>query len=609
MTVPRRARLVALCTGPALVATAAVAMLAWTWMVWPDPISDSGRELYIPWQLASGKVLYRDVAHFNGPLSQYVNALAFVLLGASLRVQVVANLVVLAIVAVLIHRGAEEVGGRLAAAAAGLVYMTTFAFGPLTQMGSFSFLAPYSHEVTHGAVLLLVLMLWLFRFQRSGRRREIVAMGLTLGLLFLTKPELWLAGAAGAGTGVGLTLLRDRGGWRHAGILLGALAGSTAVPPLLAWGLLSLAMPAGQAGLGVLGAWKHLLDPRLSEMLYFRYFMGTSDPWESLRALGAWTLKYAAVLGPAAALAYGFPRGSRAGRWVAAGLCAGLGTALVAWRDSIDWLEALRPLPLLLVGTGGAWAAALRRHWRDRARSLALSFRLSLAVLSLVLLLRMTLYARAWHYGFVLALPGTMLLVAVAAGSIPRAIENLGGHGWVFRAAVGALLAGAVAGHLSLIHGVLQGRPFTAGTGGDSFRTDERGRLAAAIVEQLTTRSGPNETLAVLPDGVMINYLARRSNPTPYVIGNPVDMTVFGEDRMLAAYAARPPDFIALVHCDTAIYGYRFFGQDYAVDLGSWIRAHYETVGLAGSPPFQDERFGILLLRRKSPPPTASAYR
>src|SRR5690349_21280241 len=79
-----------------LIAFAFIAMLAWTWGRWPDPIVDFGRELYVPWQLAQGKVLYRDVAYFNGPLSPYFNALLFRVLGVSLRTLVVVNIAIAA---------------------------------------------------------------------------------------------------------------------------------------------------------------------------------------------------------------------------------------------------------------------------------------------------------------------------------------------------------------------------------------------------------------------------------------------------------------------------------------------------------------------------------
>ena len=45
-----------------------------SWRKWPDPLIDFGRELYLPWRLANGAVLYRDVDDFYGPLSQYLNA-------------------------------------------------------------------------------------------------------------------------------------------------------------------------------------------------------------------------------------------------------------------------------------------------------------------------------------------------------------------------------------------------------------------------------------------------------------------------------------------------------------------------------------------------------
>ena len=52
-----------------------------SWGAWPDVMVDFGRELYVPWRITLGEVLYRDLEWFNGPLSQYVNALWFRLFG------------------------------------------------------------------------------------------------------------------------------------------------------------------------------------------------------------------------------------------------------------------------------------------------------------------------------------------------------------------------------------------------------------------------------------------------------------------------------------------------------------------------------------------------
>ena len=85
-------------------------MLAWTWGTWPNVLVDFGRELYVPWRLAEGEVLYRDIAYFNGPLSPYLNALWFRLFGVGLRTLVVCNGLLLVGVLVLLYREDWRIG-------------------------------------------------------------------------------------------------------------------------------------------------------------------------------------------------------------------------------------------------------------------------------------------------------------------------------------------------------------------------------------------------------------------------------------------------------------------------------------------------------------------
>ena len=43
------------------VVLAAVVGTIWSWGTWPDPTIDFGRELYVPWRLTHGDVLYRSI--------------------------------------------------------------------------------------------------------------------------------------------------------------------------------------------------------------------------------------------------------------------------------------------------------------------------------------------------------------------------------------------------------------------------------------------------------------------------------------------------------------------------------------------------------------------
>ena len=56
-------------------------MLHATWLTWPDAYLDFSREHYRPWRVSCGDVLYRDLAYDFGPVSVYVNAALFAILG------------------------------------------------------------------------------------------------------------------------------------------------------------------------------------------------------------------------------------------------------------------------------------------------------------------------------------------------------------------------------------------------------------------------------------------------------------------------------------------------------------------------------------------------
>src|SRR3954464_5474836 len=90
--------------GLGIVLLTLTAMLAFTWRTWPEPVIDFGRELYVPWQLSQGKVLYRDIAYFNGPLSPYFNSAVFRIFGVSMMKLVYVNLAILIGILLMLHR-------------------------------------------------------------------------------------------------------------------------------------------------------------------------------------------------------------------------------------------------------------------------------------------------------------------------------------------------------------------------------------------------------------------------------------------------------------------------------------------------------------------------
>ena len=107
-------------------------------------------------------------------------------------------------------------------------------------------------------------------------------------------------------------------------------------------------------------------------------------------------------------------------------------------------------------------------------------------------------------------------------------------------------------------------------------------------------------TLAALPEGDMLNYLARLRNPTPYSTFMPPEVMLLGQSNMIDAFRKSPPDLILLVHRNASDYDVPWFGRDYAVELWSWIQENYRTVKRFGDPPMEPgSRFGVDVLERR----------
>ena len=513
------------------------ALAAWSWGRWPDVLVDFGRELYVAWRLSEGDVLYRDVASFYGPLSPYVNALWFRLFGVGLRTLVLCNMAVMAGVAAGLYAlvARAGAGSRWGALAGGVVFLAMFGFAHLIANGSFNFVAPYSHESTHGFALGLGAILCALKVVERPSREAwwTLACGLLDGLAFLTKPETFVAAA---GTSVLLIAIARPGNRARTAFVAGLI-----LPPAIAFGLLSSAMPARDAGIGVLGSWAFAGNEGLRGMSYFAWSMGLNDPGRSLAALGRAALPQALLLGLAVGLAWvAKDRPRLRGPLAVAAAAAVLLLLAPAWRARW-WFQVARPLPLwaLLAAATSAWVMWRRRGAPDFPVHAA---RLALAVFALLLMPRILLNARLYHYGFVLAVPATLVVWAALLDWIPQALDRRGAAGGVVRAAALAALAVTLAFHLGESHARYRAKVYPVGAGADHFLADVRGPFVAAILQGLSERqrAAPGETLAVLPEGVMLNYLSRRRTSIPYLTMLPSDEATVRRGRA-ARLASAPP--------------------------------------------------------------------
>ena len=595
------ANLVTRWLGPSAILLVGAIDTWWTWRKWPDVLLDFGRELYVAWQLASGKILYTDVAYFKGPLSPYLNALWFRLFGVSVTTLIVCNLVILSVVVWLFYQILLLISNRSTATIGCITFLVLFAFPQFIGFGNYNFVCPYSHESTHGIALSL-LGIWCLRIYLSRHWiLPIAGAGILLGLAFLTTAEISLAAFLAMAAGLGLLLWQEQPGVDRSIRIVGLFAGCTAIPPVIALALLCFKMPPSQAFVGVLGSWTSVFSGKVISLKFYRDVMGTSNITASVEAILRWLGLYILVFGLAAAVACALPRRSAGWPWLLPAVFVIAAAVLAASWQSTAWLSAARPLPVLLIVIGAASLVQFVKKRRDAQQSAPLIIRLTVLVYAFALLGKVILNVHVYHYGFALAMPATLITIAALLCWAPAAIDHRGGNGSVFRAAALAVLTVTIFAHLEVQQSYLRWKTHPVSQGADLILSDPRGEMVNAALSAITSRIQSNQTLTVLPEGVMLNYLSRRTSSVPLMNFMPLEFALYGEDRILESFRARPPNYIALVHKDTSEYGFRFFGRDYGQTLWAWVQKNYHPVALIGDPPLRDEKFGILLVGRNQP--------
>lgn len=606
----RGERLLASPVGQVLLhAVVLLALAWWSWRKWPDPLTDFGRELYVPWQLAEGKVLYRDIASLFGPLSSYVNAAFFKAFGVSLTTLVFCNLAILSLMVAGIHYLVRTTCGVLVATLVTLSVLILFGFGHYVAVGNYNFVSPYAHEATHGMALSAAALV---AAHLGLARRSLALFGLagaSFGLVLLTKPEVAVAAAAAstAGLGAAAWLTRDD---RH--LMLRAVpvfAAASLAAPLAFFGFFATHMPASDALAATAGAFAPLGAAGLSDGRFYQTVSGLDTPGaNALRML--WSFAGIVVFVCAAAVvSRSAADGTRAWKnrsmrrvgWPASVACL---LFLVPWGSMFP-----RALPLTTVAAIGGFVILFARRRNDRAEALRVVAALMWSVFALVLLAKMMLNVRIFHYGFYLALPATAVLIMSLTWLVPQAIEQRysAEAGRVFRRISTWMLAACFVPYVLLSSWSYRDMTLPVGAGGDRFYATDlplrwQGAAVAGALSTIDALTGPDDRVAVLPEGAMLNYLSRRESPLRVINVMPPELLVFGEQDVLESLQKGRPKLVLLVRRDMSEYGYPLFGSDarYGLRTAAWLDAHYERVPSAERGNGSEAAWIVALRRRGS---------
>jgi len=506
-----------------VIAVAAIAF-AQSYARWLDPIIDTGRDLYIPEQIARGAKLYRDIRYQYPPLAPYLLALITGAIGHSLAAYVAIGIAQSMTIAASLWIALRR---PLPAFAATLSFMAICFCGASTWGANFIF--PYSYGSTIGMALLCIAL------AAFVHARNAIAIAALLTASWC-KVEYAIAALAIV---IILTIAR-RLTWRQVAAYCGAMIASVAAVAFYF-------RDTHWWSENVFAAWQHGARAKR----FFEVVSGFADWRGQLLQIAAGIAGIAAIL---------FLQRWR--HWLAA-----VGIVIVA--ILIADHSFFRAWAVL------QWIALVWALVRDRESPLVI-----FAAFSIACTLRIPLNVSPSWYGFVLTVP-TMALAAYALFCyLPR--RNAMAIFWLapFIATAGGDLWQQHVRYAQKQYAIVSPR----GTFYD-WNAD-RARILTSVIGAVQ-----GGTLAVIPEGITINYLANVPTTLTFHTFTPVEVDApRTEDAIVRELTTRPPDRVLFVSRDLREYGARAFGVDYDLRAGALLRSRYGVENI-----WRGERFEAAL--------------
>jgi len=204
----------------------------------------------------------------------------------------------------------------------------------------------------------------------------------------------------------------------------------------------------------------------------------------------------------------------------------------------------------------------------------------------------------------------------VAGILIPAVL--LAGPGWICSTAWGKrvlvsgvilLIAPGVFQITARSHELLRVKTLAVGDGRDRFLAFPPELNSVGELVRLTTSAlqlhPEDRTVIVIPEGIMINYLARRPSPAaPFVFYAHVTAGE-REAELVRLLEQNPPSCVVPISRDLREYGIERYDEKYGSGRAilEWLIRDYETVASVGGGPLDNSQVGAALLRPKASQP------
>ncbi|MDD5541624.1 MAG: glycosyltransferase family 39 protein [Acidobacteriia bacterium] len=559
-----------------------------TWAHWGNLRVDCGREMYVPQELANGRLLYRDVWYPYGPLAPYWNALLFRLFGTSLYVLYASGLCITLAFALTFYAVSCRVSSAWVAFVAVMCFLMQ-AFHP----GLFNYVLPYAYGSTLGSLLGLLTLLFLMRHTRRESGQNLFWAGTCAGLTLLTKWEFGLACYATLGAAILADLWLKKNRPEFVSNIKKALPG--VLIPIIGYGVF---------------VWKLSLTFFIRDSFSREFYVQWSRrqgfrflPGETLRLIALLMLCFLVWMVVAQIIKWIIQSHIHPLLWFV--LLASLLAALHLKWGAYFPLAIFYASRYFLAPKGMFWLAAavlvrtaLRaKKTEEPSRDLELFVLVfyALAVgIRILANVEMANYSIYYNTGLYLI----FFLI----------LWEMGFRMWRFpderrRQAVSNVLIGLAGLGLMTAYypwRVMPTAPFHS-TRGLIYSKPDEAAMFPAVVQFMQLEKREGKTVLIVPEETSLYFFAGVEAPTRWYMIHPYILDPeWKEKEYIRGLEARKVDYILFSNRSNAEYGFPFFGIDYNQAVYQWIQDQFEITGEFGHFARETpENFAMLIYRRR----------
>lgn len=513
---------------------------------------DSGREVYYPTQILSGKILYKDIFNIYGPFAYMFNAILFKVFGINLNVLYLSGCVCAFCIVSLTYLIAKRFLSEFISFS---IAIFTISIGVL-NLNLFNFIFPYSYGMLYGVVAFLVSLFFAFKFTENVDKKIYIYLtcfftGLCVTSKYEFIPYLLV---------VFYLIMKNRPFkiLEYCYIIL-----SFIFVPLFCFGILFL------QGLGISDlASTLIIIKKMSHCQTLLYFYQNSGIFFHRKTPLFMVAQFIMTVIPLTLLVYGFRVNQKFLKIILFLVSLIL---LVLFINPISFMF----LPVLVL------VLAFLNY-----KNVIKNIPLAILVLSCITISAKVFWGlTTLNYGVFFA--GILILTTLTLLKI-KFNSNFGSK------AIGIylLIVSVIFGYQNILLGM--GKNCLLKTqNGQIYLPENICEASKELIKYIYSNTKKTDKIVILPEGTFINFLTNRKSDDYYNSLIPLYIETFGEEKIITHFKDTKPDYIIFNNWNTKDYYFSHICNDYALGFCSFVAKNYTQEKII------DKGFRYLIFKRK----------